>query len=62
MGTKSGRIEWGCDLEKLWIGPSKGKETRSIRYFVRKEIENDRELAIEGFIFAHINAVETGDG
>jgi hypothetical protein len=32
MGAKSRRNERGYDLEKLWIGTSKGMDTRTIQY------------------------------
>ena len=32
IGAKSRRNERDYDLEKLWIGTSEGKDTRTIRY------------------------------
>jgi hypothetical protein len=32
MGAKSRRNEGGYDLEKLWIGTSEGKDTRTVQY------------------------------
>jgi hypothetical protein len=32
IGAKSGRNERGYGLEKLWIGTSEGKDTRTIQY------------------------------
>jgi hypothetical protein len=65
MGAKSRRNERGYDLEKLWIGTSEGKDTRTIQYPVtsRWAKELDKTSGVNKVLYFatfRINAVDTG--
>ena len=55
MGATYRKIEMGCDLEKLWIGASERKNTRTIQYPVTslREKEPDKIARVDKNLYMH---------